>query len=102
MVLNETHCLGLMSPSWECEADLQHTRRAILLYWTCTLSQQLQANILSQRMRVGSTLREFARVKEHPALFSFFSKTPFYQTVLISIAKLKMAFGVFEKIKIGA
>ena len=35
-VLYEIHWAGILSPSWEGELDLQHSRRHILLYWSGT------------------------------------------------------------------
>ena len=60
-VLYETHWAGLLSPSWERELDLQHSRRHILLYWSGTPTQHRQANRLYRQMRIGAAQRELSR-----------------------------------------
>ncbi len=60
-VLYETHWAGLLSPSWERELDLQHSRRHILLYWSGTPTQHRQTNRLYRQMRIGAAHRELSR-----------------------------------------
>ena len=45
-VLYETHLTGLVSPSWERELDLQHSRRHMLFYLSGTPAQHKQTNRL--------------------------------------------------------
>ena len=60
-VLHETHWVGLLSPSWERELDLHHSRRHILLYWSGTPTQHRQENRLYRHMRIGAAQRELSR-----------------------------------------
>ena len=60
-VLYETHWAGLLSPSWERELDLQHSRRHILLYWSGTPTQHRPTNRLYRQMRIGAAHRELSR-----------------------------------------
>lgn len=61
-VLYETRWVGLSSTSWEREADLQRSRRAILSYWA---GSPIQRGSLSHmrylRSRQGAALREIHR-----------------------------------------
>lgn len=61
-VLYKTHWIGLGTPSWEREADLdQHHRRTILLYWSGTVFQQMQGNRAYRVARSRAAHRELAR-----------------------------------------
>ncbi len=62
-VLYKTHWSGLPLPSWEREMDLQRFRHHILQYWAGTPDQHRQHNRRYRAMRIGSALRELARLK---------------------------------------
>ena len=62
-VLYKTLWSGLSLPSWEREMDLQRFRRHILQYWAGTPEQHRQTNRRYRAMRIGSALRELARLK---------------------------------------
>ena len=61
-VLYETRWVGLSSTSWEREADLQRSRKAILAYWAGTPVQRGSSGHQRYlRMRRGTALREIHR-----------------------------------------
>ena len=72
-ILYETHWVGLLSPSWERQRDLQHHRLHVLRYWSRTPSQRRQINRLHRQMRIGATHRELSRSRRDIFLASRYS-----------------------------
>ena len=63
-VLFETHWVGLLSPSWEWELDLQDSRSHLILsYVPGAPTQHRQANRLYRQMRIGAAQGELSRSK---------------------------------------
>ena len=60
-IMYETHWKDLHRPSWEREADLQRSRRHILLYWVGTPQQHRADNRAYRRLRIGAAHRELSR-----------------------------------------
>ena len=62
-VLYHTHWIGLATPSWERESDLEQSRRHILLYWSREISQSKQGNRAYRNTRTRAAQRELARTR---------------------------------------
>ena len=60
-VLYQTHWIGLTTPSWERESDLDTFRRHILLYWSNEICQSKQGNRNYRLTRTRAAHRELAR-----------------------------------------
>ena len=60
-VLYETHWIGLLTPSWERESDLERFRRHILLYWSSDACQLRQGNRSYRLSRSLAARRELSR-----------------------------------------
>lgn len=62
-VLFKAHWVGLATPSWERETDLQQFRRHILLYWDGKACQRIQGNRAYRVARSRAARRELARTR---------------------------------------
>ncbi|CAB1111208.1 unnamed protein product [Ectocarpus sp. CCAP 1310/34] len=60
-VLYQTHWVGLTTPSWERESDLDLFRRHILLYWSREACQSKRDNRTYRVARTRAAQRELAR-----------------------------------------
>ena len=60
-VLYLTHWMGLLTPSWDREFDLQDYRKHDLLYWSGNANQRVQGNRAYRNARIASADRELAR-----------------------------------------
>lgn len=59
--LYEINWVGLPSPPWERELDLQHSKHYIKIYWSGTPAQNRQTNLLYRQTRIGAAHRERLR-----------------------------------------
>lgn len=59
-ILFKAHWVGLSTPSWEREDDLQQFRGKILRYWDSDICQRVQGN---RAYRVAPARRELARMR---------------------------------------
>ena len=62
-VLYETHCNGILRPTWERELDLQAFRHLILAYWENGPDHHQPNTLQYQQLRINATAREIARTK---------------------------------------
>ncbi|CAB1106230.1 unnamed protein product [Ectocarpus sp. CCAP 1310/34] len=60
-VLYQTHWVGLTTPSWEGESDLDQFRRRIILNWSREACQSKQGNCTYRVARTRAAQRELAR-----------------------------------------
>ena len=60
---HKAHWVGLSTPSWEREADLDMFRRKFLLYWDGKICQRVQGNRAYRVARPRAARRELARLR---------------------------------------